>query len=143
MVRYRAFHRFGQAKIHISGKVLGLNQFLLLHQLPQKTILGLKVVKTDSKIAIWLCQAKSVTRLQVVGKRGTNGGLEDYPGNIQYVPSSAMVLKLFWLAAHFVSKKFFRLTKNNVYSKMFSKLYTKTAVLYYFCQVKSSDLCIF
>jgi len=44
---YRAFHRFGQAKFPNGALVLGLSQFSIL---PLKMILGLKVVKIDSKI---------------------------------------------------------------------------------------------
>jgi hypothetical protein len=47
---YKAFHRFGQSKFPDGGLVLGSSQFLILPQLPQKTMLGLKVVKIDSKI---------------------------------------------------------------------------------------------
>jgi len=39
---YRAFHGFGQAKFPDVGLVLGTSQFLVLHQLPPKTILSLK-----------------------------------------------------------------------------------------------------
>jgi len=49
---YRAFHQFGQAKLfHDGGSVLGSSQFSILPQLPQKMMLGLKVVKIDSKKA--------------------------------------------------------------------------------------------
>jgi len=41
---YRAFHRFGQAKFHDGGLVLG-------SQLPPKTMLSLIEVKIDSKIS--------------------------------------------------------------------------------------------
>ena len=41
---YRAFHRFGQAKIAHGGLVLGSSQFSLLHQ---KMMLASKVVKID------------------------------------------------------------------------------------------------
>ena len=51
---YRAFHRFGQAKIAHSGLVLGSSQFLLLPQLPQKKMRASKVVKIDLKIIILL-----------------------------------------------------------------------------------------
>jgi len=47
---HRAFHRFGQAKFPEGGSVLGSSQFSILPQLPLKTMLGLKVVKIDSKI---------------------------------------------------------------------------------------------
>ncbi len=53
--RYRVFHRFGQAKFPDSGSVLGLSQFSILPRLPVKMILGLKVVKIDSKISNLLC----------------------------------------------------------------------------------------
>ncbi len=46
---YRAFHGFGQATFPNDGFVLGLRQFALLPQLPQKTTLNLKVVKFDHK----------------------------------------------------------------------------------------------
>ena len=52
--KYRAFHRFGQAKISYGGLVLGSSQFLLLPQLPQIMTLASKVVKIDSKIIISL-----------------------------------------------------------------------------------------
>jgi len=52
---YRAFHRFGQAKLPYGGSVLGSSQILILPQLPLKMILGLKVVKIDSKIKNSLC----------------------------------------------------------------------------------------
>jgi len=42
---YRAFHRFGQVKFPDGGSVLGMSQILILHQLPPKTMLGLKEVK--------------------------------------------------------------------------------------------------
>jgi len=48
---YRAFHRFGQAKFPDGGSVLGSSQFSILPQLPLKNVLGLKVVKIDSKIS--------------------------------------------------------------------------------------------
>jgi len=47
---YRAFHRFGQAKFPDGGSILGSSQFLILPQLPLKTMIGLKVVKIGSKI---------------------------------------------------------------------------------------------
>ena len=53
-VIYRAFHRFGQAKICNGGLALGSSEFLLLPQLPQKMTLASKVVKNDSKIVISL-----------------------------------------------------------------------------------------
>jgi len=46
---YRAFHGFGQAKFPNGGSVLGSSQFSIPPQLPQKTMLGLKQVKIDSK----------------------------------------------------------------------------------------------
>jgi len=53
---YRAFHRFGQAKFLDGGLVLGSSQFSVLPQLPPKTMmLGLKVVKINSKISNSLC----------------------------------------------------------------------------------------
>ena len=58
---YRAFHRFGRAKIRNGGKALGSSPFLLLPQVPPKTMLASKVVKIDSKKVISLCYAKSVT----------------------------------------------------------------------------------
>jgi len=48
---YRAFHRFGEAKFPDGGSVLGSSQFSVLPQLPPKMMLGLKVVKIDSKIS--------------------------------------------------------------------------------------------
>jgi len=47
---YRAVHIFGQAKFAYGGLVSGSSQFALLPQLPLKMMLGLKVVKIDSKI---------------------------------------------------------------------------------------------
>jgi len=49
ILKYRAFHRFGQAKFAYAGSILGLSQFMLL---PLKTMLDLKVVKIDSKVII-------------------------------------------------------------------------------------------
>jgi len=49
------FHRFGQAKFAYDGLILYLSQFILLPQLPLKTMLVLKEVKIDSKIIIPLC----------------------------------------------------------------------------------------
>jgi len=43
-----------QAKLAYGGSVLGSSQFTLLPQLPLKTTLDLKVVKTDSKVIISL-----------------------------------------------------------------------------------------
>jgi len=48
------FHGFGQTKFTYGGLVLGLSQFALLPQLPQKTMLDLKLVKIDSKLIISL-----------------------------------------------------------------------------------------
>jgi len=59
-IYYRAFHRFGQAKFPNDGSVLGSSQFSILSQLHLKTMLGLKVVKIDSKISNSLCESKSV-----------------------------------------------------------------------------------
>jgi len=50
---YRAFHGFGQVKFAYCSSVLGSTQFMLLPQLPLKT-LNLKVVKIDSKVIISL-----------------------------------------------------------------------------------------
>jgi len=41
--KYRAFHRFGQAKFAYGGSILSSKQFTLLPQLPLKTMLDLKV----------------------------------------------------------------------------------------------------
>jgi len=43
------FYGFGQAKFTYGGLVLGSNHFTLLPQLPRKTMLDLKVVKTAQK----------------------------------------------------------------------------------------------
>jgi hypothetical protein len=43
-LKYRAFHRFGQAKFPDGG----LSQFSVLPQLPPKTMLGFKEVKIKS-----------------------------------------------------------------------------------------------
>jgi len=51
LVLYRVFHGFGQAKFPDGGSILGSSQFTLLPQLPLKMMLGLKVVKIDSKIS--------------------------------------------------------------------------------------------
>jgi len=48
---YRAFHGFGQAKFPDGCLGLGSSQFSILPLLPQKTMLGLKGVKIDSKIS--------------------------------------------------------------------------------------------
>jgi len=61
LLSYRAFHRFGQAKIAHGGLALGSSQFLLLPQLPQKMTIASKVVKIDSEIIITLHKSKSVT----------------------------------------------------------------------------------
>jgi len=45
------FHGLGQAKISYGGLILGLSQFTLLPQLPPKMMLGLKMVKVESKIS--------------------------------------------------------------------------------------------
>ena len=50
--RFSAYQVFEKAKICDDGLVLGLSQFPLLPQLPQKTMLTSKVVKTDSIIII-------------------------------------------------------------------------------------------
>jgi hypothetical protein len=44
------FQRFGQAKVTNSGLILGLSQFLLLPQLPQKMEIASKMFKSDPKI---------------------------------------------------------------------------------------------
>jgi hypothetical protein len=44
------FTDFGHAKFSEGGSVLGSSQFSLLPQLPLKSMLGLKVVKINSKI---------------------------------------------------------------------------------------------
>jgi len=51
---YRVFHRFVQAKFAYGGSVLGSSQFTLLPHLPLKTMLNLKVVKSNSKIIIFI-----------------------------------------------------------------------------------------
>jgi len=51
---YRASHGFGQAKFAYGISVLGSSQFALLPQLSLKMMHGLKVVKIDLKIIIWL-----------------------------------------------------------------------------------------
>ncbi len=60
-MRYRALHGFGQAKIAYGNSILGLSQFTLLPQLSSKMMLGLKVVKIDSKISNSLHYSKSVS----------------------------------------------------------------------------------
>jgi hypothetical protein len=44
------FQGFGKAKSANGGSILGLSQFLILPQLPQKIKLASKVVKVNSKI---------------------------------------------------------------------------------------------
>jgi len=44
-----------EAKFPDNGSVLGWSQFLILPQLPLKTMLNLKVVKLDSKIIFSIC----------------------------------------------------------------------------------------
>jgi len=48
--KYRAFHGFGQGKFANGGLILDSSKFKLLPQLPLKTMLGIKVVKINSKI---------------------------------------------------------------------------------------------
>ena len=55
LATYRAFHRFGQAKIANGDLVLGSSRFSVLPQLSQKMTLASKVVKIYSKIVILLC----------------------------------------------------------------------------------------
>jgi hypothetical protein len=45
----------GKLNFPHGGSVLGLSQFSILPQLPLKMMLGLKVVKINSKISNWLC----------------------------------------------------------------------------------------
>jgi hypothetical protein len=45
------FTDLGKLNFPISGMVLGTSQFLMLPQLPLKAMLGLKVVKINSKIS--------------------------------------------------------------------------------------------
>ena len=59
--RYRAFHKFGQAKFPNGGLVLGSSQFSILPQLSPKILLDSKVVKINPKIIISLHWSKSVT----------------------------------------------------------------------------------
>ena len=49
-VGVRALDKLNSVKLGYSGSVLGLSQFLLLHQLPLKMMLVLKGVKSDLKI---------------------------------------------------------------------------------------------
>jgi len=53
--KYRAFLKFGQAKFPDGGSILGSSQFSILHQLPSKILLDLKLVLIDSKIITSLC----------------------------------------------------------------------------------------
>ncbi len=52
VVIQRVFHGFGQAKFAYGGLILGPS---LLPQLPLKTMLSLKVIKSDTKISNKLC----------------------------------------------------------------------------------------
>jgi len=52
MLRYRVFHRFGQAKFPDGGLVLVSSQFSVL---PPKMMLSLKDVQINSKISNLLC----------------------------------------------------------------------------------------
>ena len=54
-VRIKDLDNLNLLKIRSGDKVLGSSQFLLLSQLPQKTMLASKVVKNNSKIVISLC----------------------------------------------------------------------------------------
>jgi len=54
LLKYRAFHGFGEAKFAYSGSSLGSTQFTLLRKLPLKMILNLKVVKIESRKIISL-----------------------------------------------------------------------------------------
>jgi hypothetical protein len=54
-LRYRVFHRFGQAKFPDGGLVLGSSQFSLLPQMTPKIILDSRAVKVGPKIIISLC----------------------------------------------------------------------------------------
>jgi len=49
---YRVFHWFRQVKFANRGSILGLSQFTLLPQLPQKMALNLKFDKIGLKIII-------------------------------------------------------------------------------------------
>jgi len=51
----KAYHGFGHAKFPDSGSVLGLSLFSILPHLPLKMMVGLKVVKINSKISNSLC----------------------------------------------------------------------------------------
>jgi hypothetical protein len=62
---HRVFQGFWQAKFVNRGSILSPSQFLLPSQLPQKTKLASKVVKTDSKIIILLLPKVSM-KLTVV-----------------------------------------------------------------------------
>jgi hypothetical protein len=55
-VNLNAFHGFGQAaKLGYVGLVLGSSHFLLIQQQPQKMMLALQVVKSDSEIIVSFC----------------------------------------------------------------------------------------
>ena len=54
-VRIMDFEKLNLVKLHYSGLVLSLSQFLPLPLLPQKMMLDSNVVKSDSKIIISLC----------------------------------------------------------------------------------------
>ena len=60
-VRFKDLDKLNLVKICNGGKVLGSSQFLILPQLPQKTMLASKEVKNNSKIVILLHLSKSVT----------------------------------------------------------------------------------
>jgi hypothetical protein len=51
---YSFFHQFRQAEFANGGSILSLSQFLLLLELPLKTMFAIKVVKIDWKIIISL-----------------------------------------------------------------------------------------
>jgi hypothetical protein len=51
----RAFHAFGKAKLGYGGLVLSSSQLAQLLQLPQKTTINKKFVKSKPKIKILLC----------------------------------------------------------------------------------------
>jgi len=65
---YRAFHRFGQAKIPGGGSVLGSSQFLALPQLPPKMMLSLKKVKIDWKISNFIEKIEDLNYRAVYAK---------------------------------------------------------------------------
>jgi len=52
---HAVFHILGEAKFAYGGEILGSSQFTLLPDLPLKMMLGLKVVKIDSKLSNSLC----------------------------------------------------------------------------------------